>query len=625
AVVYVSDKGRLTLEGIQIGMGGKTEVGVFAQEAEVIIRHCAFDRAPKYACYADKASLQIRDCRFTASGGVAAAGLNGATLDVRRSLFRAGADAAIIGQDSAAVAVHECRFDQCTIAVSVRGGMARLHLNEFIGDAVAPSKKPAFVVENASSIVFAGNVVRHAVQGVVLRGRVMTPAAVTRNLIMNTELGVYAALEIEDGRASLLFARNTICQATQGGLFLDKTSHARVTNCILLPSGDGYAMAMREASDLLVDGLAACASKGSLVFDKCKPPVATLRHVCQAGEAEFDATGVAQDENTTRLRQIITMTDSGERLSKAAGGVNAVAKEFDSSKPEAFALAAAQFAAELDYARKRAAQMGAVSLNATDRHAQAGPVAFVVYPAGLGEEDAVATSDDGAPVFVSAGDYRLVAAALPEVEKPVKVPAGGKVIEHVPAPTSLWLTFQGAKNQPPARLLVPMKSPQAMREAVARVRHHQMPGGAVMPRPGVAKEEVERSLALARQHLAALSKKPPKAAGVPDGDHWHAVTRQRWVESAALRILNVAGTDADAGLIFSTLPAENFHQKTRGAALIAAIEARLGTLAGGRLSQLARGADAAWAGAAAIQLHAHGITGFDDVIVAALKDPKNDP
>ncbi len=306
AVIYVSDKGRLTLDGVQIGMGGKTEVGVFAQEAEVVIRHCAFDQAPKYACYADKARLQVSDSRFTTSTGVSVAGLNGSTLDVRRSLFQAGADTAIIGQDSAAVAVHECRFDKCAMAVSVRGGVARLRLNEFAGNAAAPAKKPAFVMENTTSSVFAGNVLRHAVQGVIMRGKVTTPAGVARNLIMNTDLGVYAALEIEGTRPPLLFTRNTVCAATQGGLFLDKTSHVWIASSILLATGDGYGLAMREATDLQANGLAVCSKKGGLIFDNCKAPIATLRHVSRIGtDGGAGAAGVVRDGDTLRMERII--------------------------------------------------------------------------------------------------------------------------------------------------------------------------------------------------------------------------------------------------------------------------------------------------------------------------------
>lgn len=627
AAVYVSDKGKLTIENVHFRTGGQMEVGIFANDAEVTVRHCAFDQIPKYGCYAEKAVLRISDSRFTDNAGVSVGGLSGATIELRRCLFQSGKDAAVIGQESASVAISECQFERCVMAVSVRGGQTEIRSNAFTGATANPSPKPAFVVENASSIVFAGNLITNAKQGVVLRGQMTTPAAVARNVILNADVGVYAELTIDGKRPPLLFTRNTICNAVQGGLFLDKTSHARVTGSVLAATADGYALAMREGSGLHLDAVAAFAPKRPLVFDNCKPPVATLRRLCViGGPVDLSAPGIATDETTLRMQQITTTTDSGARLQQAAENVIAAARTSSPDKPEALAQTAATLAAEVTYARQRAEQLASLTLNVKDQLGASGPIGFAVYEAdSKAEEPPVAESIEPGPVSLPAGEYRVAVPELGDLTKRVKLTAAAAAAETIAAPGSLWLTFKGKRDQPPVRLLLPLKSPQAMREAVARIRLNRLASGvAAMPRPDVPRDQVESALSLARAHLPSLAKPLTKAANVKDEDHWQALTRKRWAQNAAWRILNVAGSAADFDLIVNHTGAESFYQKLCSAAIIANIEARLDTLPNGRLATIARGNDPAWARAAAMQLHEHGVTAADDVIVAALNDPAGD-
>ncbi len=210
------------------------------------------------------------------------------------------------------------------------------------------------------------------------------------------------------------------------------------------------------------------------------------------------------------------------------------------------------------------------------------------------------------------GKYCLVASSDPSQRQVVTLERGEKSEVSTVVERSVWVPARMRSDLPETWFLFSARPTDEMRRALMWIRRPDENWSSfALLRPGTSQDDLAEARRLA---LATLSQ--------ADDVHPGSALKHGAVEDYAMRILAVAGESEDRQAILDACQpvASTLSEKISWAGLIGEIEARLGRLENGTLTGLLTQPDHAWALAAAIQLHCHGLSDGDDLLRAQLRD-----
>lgn len=214
----------------------------------------------------------------------------------------------------------------------------------------------------------------------------------------------------------------------------------------------------------------------------------------------------------------------------------------------------------------------ALTLGLTDATGRTLPATAILFDQG-GDEVARAAAP-GEPVSAKPGKYRLSAQEATGLGVAVEL-ADGPSAKSIPVADSVWLKLSMPTGHAPMRVLVHLKPAAQLRGLLPRVHLSMLNDQTVAyPRLEASAETRRAALALAR---AELAKSDP--AGSDERKRRHSALR------SAVRILDVVGEGDDAELLLKARTDQLWMADLVFAA--ARIEARLGTIADGRVAKAA--------------------------------------
>jgi len=175
------------------------------------------------------------------------------------------------------------------------------------------------------------------------------------------------------------------------------------------------------------------------------------------------------------------------------------------------------------------------------------------------------------------------------------------------------------KGTPPHEVLMPLKHPGPLQQAVARIVKVDL-GPVAMQRPGLAPDIVTRQV----QHIRDAFKELAPTAMEPRAKFEYQLRRK-----AIARVLGAYGNASDIRDIVEHckgIPADwRLDEKIFWTRVIAYMETRLGRLNKGMLVELANGPDTVWAAVAGMYLHVYGSPKGKPVLVKFMKQANPSP